>query len=199
VREEAKLSPRFEEGFVFAALKHNGQTRKGSTVPYISHLMTVAGAVLEAGGDEELAIAALLHDVVEDCGGKPMLDEVRKRFGSRVAHVVDGCTDTYEDPKPAWRARKENYLKHLRDADADVRLVSAADKLANARAILADYREIGEAVWDRFAGKRDGTLWYYRALLNEFQRQPANRLVNELERVVSELERVSQNSSKPSL
>jgi (p)ppGpp synthase/HD superfamily hydrolase len=199
VREEAKLSPRFEEAFVFAASKHNGQTRKGSTIPYVSHLMTVAGAVLEAGGDEELAIAALLHDVVEDCGGKPMLEEVRQRFGERVAHVVDGCTDTCEDPKPAWRERKENYLAHLRDADADVRLVSAADKLANARAILADYREIGEAVWGRFAGKRDGTLWYYRALLDEFRLHPSNRLVNELERVVVELEGISQNSSKPIL
>ena len=196
LENKVRLGTRFEEAFVFAASKHNGQVRKGTSIPYVSHLMTVAGTVLEAGGDEELAIAALLHDVVEDCGGEPMLEEVRQRFGERVAHVVDGCTDTYEDPKPPWRERKENYLKHLRGADADVRLVSAADKVANARAILADYRETGEAVWKRFAGKRDGTLWYYRALVDEFQLHPPNRLVNELERVVIELERISKHSSK---
>jgi (p)ppGpp synthase/HD superfamily hydrolase len=183
-----KLGPCFERALLFATRKHSGQTRKGTAVPYVAHLLSVAGLVLEAGGDEDLAIAALLHDVVEDCGGAPMLKEVLRRFGKRVAHVVDGCTDTDLDPKPPWRQRKEDYLKHLRTADADVRLVSAADKLHNARSVLADYREIGEPVWDRFQGKRDGTLWYYRALLDEFERKKTNRIVNELERVVIELE-----------
>ena len=182
------LGPRFERALLFATRKHAGQTRKATAVPYIAHLLSVAGLVLEAGGDEDLAIAALLHDVVEDCGGAPMLQEVRRRFGKRVANVVDGCTDTDLDPKPPWRQRKENYLKHLQTADADVRLVSVADKLHNARSILADYREIGEPVWDRFQGKRDGTLWYYRALLNEFRRGQANPLINQLERVINELE-----------
>ena len=151
----------------------------------------MAGLVLEAGGDEDLAIAALLHDVVEDCGGAPMLKEVRRRFGKRVAHVVEGCTDTDQIPKPPWRARKEDYLKHLKHADAEVRLVSAADKLHNARSILTDYRQIGEEVWDRFAGKREGTLWYYRALVREFARRRPNRIVNELIRVVRELSAVA--------
>ena len=182
------LGPRFERALLFATRKHAGQTRKATAVPYIAHLLSVAGLVLEAGGDEDLAIAALLHDVVEDCGGAPMLQEVRRRFGKRVANVVDGCTDTDLDPKPPWRQRKENYLKHLQTADADVRLVSVADKLHNARSILADYREIGEPVWDRFQGKRDGTLWYYRALLNEFRRGQANPLINQLERLINELE-----------
>lgn len=183
-----KLGPRFERALLFAARKHSGQTRRGTTTPYIAHLLSVAGLVLEAGGDEDLAIAALLHDVVEDCGGAPMLQQIRRRFGKRVAHVVDGCTDTDLDPKPPWRQRKEDYLQHLRAADADVRLVSAADKLHNARSVLADYREIGEPVWERFQGKRDGTLWYYRALLDEFRRGKVNPLIHQLERVINELE-----------
>jgi (p)ppGpp synthase/HD superfamily hydrolase len=185
------LGRRFERALLFATRKHAGQTRKGTTVPYVAHLLSVAGLVLEAGGDEDLAIAALLHDVVEDCGGAPMLREIRRRFGQRVAQVVDGCTDTDLDPKPPWRQRKQDYLKHLRTADADVRLVSAADKLHNTRSVLTDYRRIGEQVWERFQGKRDGTLWYYRALVDEFKRKKTNRLIPELERVVSELEAVT--------
>ncbi len=184
------LSPRFERALLFATQKHAGQHRKGTSVPYVAHPLGVASLVLEAGGDEDVAIAALLHDVVEDCGGAPMLKEIRRRFGKRVAHVVDGCTDTDVDPKPPWRDRKENYLKHLRTADADTRLVSAADKLHNVRSIVAAYREIGERVWERFHGKRDGTLWYYRALLDEFQRKKTNPLIRELERAVRELEAI---------
>jgi len=130
--------------------------------------------------------------VVEDCGGKPMLEEVRKRFGPLVAHVVAGCTDSDTCPKPPWRDRKEAYLEHLRTADADVRLVSAADKLHNAREILRDYRAEGELVWQRFGGRREGTLWYYRALAEEFRRTPGNRLVDELDRVIAELDRLVQ-------
>lgn len=191
-----RLSRRFEQALLFATRKHAGQSRKGTRVPYVSHLLSVAGLVLEAGGDEELAIAALLHDVVEDCGGAPMLKEVRRRFGKRVAHIVEGCTDTDVYPKPPWRERKENYLKHLRTADADTRLVSAADKLHNARTILTDYRECGESVWLRFQGKREGTLWYYRALLKEFQRKKPNRLTSELARVVVELEGLASGKKR---
>ena len=184
------LGPRFERALLFATRKHAGQHRKGTTVPYVAHLLGVASLVLEAGGDEDLAIAALLHDVVEDCGGSPMLKEIRRRFGERVAHVVDGCTDTDVDPKPPWRQRKEDYIAHLRTADADTRLVSAADKLHNVRSIVATYREIGDRVWERFHGKRDGTLWYYRTLLDEFQRKKSSPLIRELERAVIELETV---------
>ncbi|MGA9964457.1 MAG: HD domain-containing protein [Terriglobales bacterium] len=186
-----KLSRRFEQALLFATRKHAGQSRKGTAVPYVAHLLSVAGLVLEAGGDEDLAIAALLHDVVEDCGGAPMLKEIRRRFGKRVAHVVDGCTDTDLDPKPPWRQRKEDYIAHLRTADADTRLVSAADKLHNVRSIVAIYREIGDRVWERFHGRRDGTLWYYRALLDEFQRKKSSPLIRELERAVIELEAVA--------
>jgi len=185
-----KLSRRFEQALLFATRKHAGQSRKGTVVPYVAHLLSVAGLVLEAGGDEDLAIAALLHDVVEDCGGAPMLKEIRRRFGKRVAHVVGGCTDTDLDPKPPWRQRKEDYIAHLRTADADTRLVSAADKLHNVRSIVAIYREIGDRIWERFRGKRDGTLWYYRTLLDEFQRKKSSPLIRELERAVIELEAV---------
>ena len=183
-----KLGPRFLRAFEFAAEKHKGQTRKASTIPYIAHLMGVASLVLEAGGDEDLAIAALLHDVVEDCGGAPMLQEVRRRFGARVAKVVDGCTDADTYPKPPWRERKQKYIRHLKAADADTRLVSAADKLNNVRSILSDYRAIGESVWSRFNGGRDGTLWYYRTLRDVFLRHKRNRITRDLELAVNELD-----------
>jgi GTP pyrophosphokinase len=186
-RKPVKLGPRFLRAFHFAAEKHAGQTRKASTIPYIAHLMGVASVALEFGGDEDMAIAALLHDVVEDCGGAPMLKEIRRRFGSRVAKIVDGCTDSDTYPKPPWRERKEGYIRHLKSADEETRLVSAADKLNNVCSIVSDYREVGESVWERFNGGRDGTLWYYRALLEEFLRTP-NRLIRELEVAIRELE-----------
>ena len=187
-RKTVRLGPRFLRAFQFAAEKHSGQTRKASTIPYIAHLMGVASLVLEAGGDEDLAIAALLHDVVEDCGGAPMSKEVRRRFGSRVAKVVDGCTDADTYPKPPWRERKETYIRHLKTADADTRLVWAADKLNNVRSILSDYRAVGESIWSRFNGGREGTLWYYRTLLDEFLRRRPNRITRDLELAVKELE-----------
>jgi (p)ppGpp synthase/HD superfamily hydrolase len=190
-----RLGPRFLRPFSFAAEKHAGQTRKASTIPYISHLMGVASLVLEFAGDEDQAIAALLHDVVEDCGGAPMLKEVRRRFGVRVAKIVDGCTDSDTYPKPPWRERKESYIRHLKTADADTRLVSAADKLNNVRSILSDYREVGESVWDRFTGGREGTLWYYRVLLEEFLRRKPSQLIRELELAIRELETIASLNS----
>jgi (p)ppGpp synthase/HD superfamily hydrolase len=183
-----KLGPRFMRAVAFAAEKHARQVRKASTIPYIAHLMGVASLVLEAGGDEDLAIAALLHDVVEDCGGVPMLKEVRRRFGKRVEKIVDDCTDAYTEPKPPWRERKETYIARLRHADAGSRLVSAADKLNNVRSILSDYREIGERIWERFNGGREGTLWYYRTLRDEFARYKTNRITRDFALAVSELE-----------
>jgi len=187
-----RLGPRFLRAFEFAADKHKNQTRKASTIPYIAHLMGVASLVLEAGGDEDLAIAALLHDVVEDCGGAPMLKEVRRKFGARVAKVVDGCTDADTYPKPPWRERKEKYIEHLKKADAGTRLVSAADKLNNVRSIVSDYRAIGESVWSRFNGGREGTLWYYRTLRDQFLRHQPNRITRELELAVGELEALAE-------
>jgi GTP pyrophosphokinase len=186
-KQAVKLGPRFLRAFQFAADKHAGQTRKASTIPYVSHLMGVASLVLEAGGDEDLAIAALLHDVVEDCGGAPMLKEIRRRFGDRVAEIVDGCTDAYEIPKPPWRERKKSYLRRLKKENFDTRLVSAADKLNNVRSILSDYRAIGESVWSRFNGGREGTLWYYQTLRDEFLRRKRNRITRDFDLAVREL------------
>jgi (p)ppGpp synthase/HD superfamily hydrolase len=186
-----RLGTRLQQAFRYAAEKHAGQTRKQTAVPYLSHLMAVASLVLEAGGDEDMAIAALLHDVVEDCGGMPRLREIRKAFGPRVARIVEGCTDSYAIPKPEWWERKKNYVREVKHADAETRLVSAADKLHNVRTILADYRLQGEDIWKRFTGKKDGTLWYYRALSDEYQRRGPNRITGELELAVAELERAT--------
>ena len=187
VPQPPRLGPRLQKAFRYAAEKHAGQTRKQTAVPYLSHLMAVSSLVLEGGGDEEMAIAALLHDVVEDCGGMPRLREVRRLFGARVAKIVEGCTDSFSDPKLPWIVRKNEYLKRLKHEDAETRLVSASDKLHNVRTVIADYRRDGESIWKRFSGGRDGTLWYYRALNDEFQRRKANRITSELAIVVREL------------
>jgi (p)ppGpp synthase/HD superfamily hydrolase len=192
------LGPRLQRAFRYAAEKHAGQTRKQTAVPYLSHLMAVASLVLEAGGGEDMTIAALLHDVVEDCGGMARLREVRKQFGPRVAKMVEGCTDSYVIPKPEWLQRKKDYLRELKHADSETRLVSASDKLHNVRTILADYRVQGENVWKRFTGKREGTLWYYRALSDEYQRRSPNRITHELEIAVSELERAVGTTARSS-
>lgn len=185
------LTERFEEALVYAARLHSAQVRKGSGIPYVAHLLAVAGLVIEHGEDEDEAIAALLHDAVEDQGGAPRREEIRRRFGDRVAEIVDGCTDAETVPKPPWRARKERYVAHLAEAPPSVLLVSSADKLHNARSILADYRTCGEALWERFTGGREGTLWYYRALVEAFRaRGAAVPLADELARVVTELERL---------
>jgi (p)ppGpp synthase/HD superfamily hydrolase len=188
------LSSRFEEALTLATRLHAGQCRKGTDTPYIAHLLGVASLVLEGGGGEDEAIAALLHDAVEDQGDKVTLEEIRRRFGERVAAIVKGCTDATTLPKPPWRARKEAYIAHLREAPAPERLVAAADKLHNARAILADYCALGEAVWARFNGGKAGTLWYYRALVETFRAAGPTPLVEELERVVSEIERLASEA-----
>ena len=178
------LGPRLQKAFRYAAAKHAGQTRKQTAVPYLSHLMAVTALVLEAGGDEDLAIAALLHDVVEDCGGMPRLREIHKMFGARVAKIVEGCTDSFSDPKLPWIDRKEEYLKRLKHEDADTRLVSASDKLYNARAIVTDLHAIGRAVFDRFTAGQDGTLWYYGQLSRIFRERLPGPLSNEIKRTV---------------
>ncbi len=184
----------FERALVYASRVHAEQKRKGSKTPYVGHLLEVCGLVLAAGGDEEQAIAALLHDAPEDQGGRDRLADVRARFGERVASIVEGCTDTFEQPKPPWRARKEAYLEHLREADADVLLVSLADKVANARALVADYRTEGEALWSRFNPDAD-QRWYYRALADVFLERCPGQLARELDLAVSDLEQEIEGRS----
>ncbi len=185
------LSGRFREALVYACELHDEQRRKGSDVPYVAHLLAAASIALEHGASEDEAIAALLHDAVEDQGGRTTGEEIRRRFGDAVAAIVYGCTDAEVSPKPPWRERKERYVAHLADAPGSVLLVSASDKLHNARSILADYRHQGDALWNRFTGGRDGTLWYYRALVRAFQARLPGPLSEELERVVSEIERLA--------
>src|SRR5262245_420642 len=182
------LSPKFEQALLYAAVVHAGQARKASGVPYIAHLLGVASIALEYGANEDEAIGALLHDAAEDAGGRGRLEDIRLRFGNAVAKIVEECTDTFETPKPEWRKRKEDYIAHLAEASASVRLVSAADKLHNARAILSDYRRVGEALWPRVSGGRGGTLWYYRALVTAFRAAGSNELIEELGRVVAKVE-----------
>jgi (p)ppGpp synthase/HD superfamily hydrolase len=186
-----KLSTRFEEALAYAAHLHAGQLRKGTKIPYVAHLLSVASIALRHGANEDEAIAALLHDAVEDQGGPATRQEIRRRFGESVARIVDGCTDTDVTPKPPWKPRKEAYIAHVRSAPPSVRLVSAADKLDNARAILADYRQVGEDVWKRFTGGKTGTLWYYRAIVQAFRQNGSSRLIDELDQVVSEIERLA--------
>jgi (p)ppGpp synthase/HD superfamily hydrolase len=190
------LSTRFEEALVFATRLHAKQTRKGTTIPYISHLLAVTALVLENGGNEDEAIAALLHDSIEDQGGASMREEVRQRFGDKVVEIVDGCTDSDVFPRPPWRERKEAYIAHISQAPARVRLVSAADKLHNARAILEDYRTVGEALWKRFNGGKEGTLWYYRAVVDALRKAGTTPLIEELDRVVSEIEYLTRENAR---
>jgi len=185
------LSTRFERALVFATQLHAEQRRKGTDIPYISHPLGVASMVLEQGGSEDEAIAALLHDAAEDQGGAATLEEIRRRFGDTVAAIVESCTDTMITPKPPWRARKEAYIAHVHTASASARLVSVADKLYNARSILADYGLRGDALWERFSGGKEGVLWYYRALVQAFRQAGPTPLVDELDRVVSEIERLA--------
>lgn len=181
---------RFTNALVYASNIHSQQRRKGTKIPYIAHLLGVTSIVLENGGNESEAIGALLHDAAEDQGGLETLREIRRRFGAPVARIVEGCTDTFEDPKPAWKPRKIAYLKHLETATKSVLLVSAADKLYNARAILADYQEIGDDLWSRFAAKsQKENLWYYESLVVAYKsnRKSPKRICEELETTIKEL------------
>jgi (p)ppGpp synthase/HD superfamily hydrolase len=184
----------FSRALAYAARIHATQLRKGTRIPYVSHLIAVAGLVLENGGGEDEAIAALLHDAAEDCGGRKRLAQIERKFGQKVARIVDGCTDTYEDPKPPWRPRKEAYLLHLPQASPSVRLVATADKLHNARCVLADYRTKGEELWKRFNAPKEELLWYHRAVTETLKKAGMSPLVEELDRVVGELERLTSSA-----
>jgi len=186
---------KFERALEYASRLHRDQNRKGTSIPYITHLLAVASIVGENGGTEDEVVAALLHDGPEDKGGLATLDVIRAHFGDEVAEIVDGCTDTYEDPKPPWPERKERYLAHLANASDSIRLVSSADKLHNARAVLSDYRILGEDLWTRFNGGKEGTLWYYRVVVDTLQ--GGGSIVEELDRVVTDLETLSAKRDAP--
>ena len=182
------LRDRFTDAFAYAVHLHALQARKGTAIPYLTHLMTVCSLVLEDGGDEDQAVAALLHDGPEDQGGRAVLDEIRRRFGDGVAALVDGLTDTLKSPKPKWRPRKKAYLAHLEDEPISVLRVSLGDKLHNFRSIAIDHASMGEALWDRFNAGRKQQEWYFRRLLDVFERRlPDSRNLPEFRRLVGEV------------
>lgn len=184
------LGERFDQAFLLASALHRTQKRKESATPYLAHLMAVAALAIEHGADEEQAIAALLHDAVEDQGGLPTAERIRAQFGDRVTGIVLALTDATVTPKPPWRARKERYLAHLATAPAEVLLVSACDKLHNARSIVEDHAVHGAALWSRFSGGRDGTVWYYRSLVAVFRARGPVRLAMLLDEVVERMGRL---------
>ena len=193
-------SQRFEEALVYAAQLHRDDTRKGTPIPYVTHLLAVAAIVGENDGTEDEVIAALLHDAIEDTDAT--YQTLAERFDEPVADIVQACSDTDVKPKPAWEKRKKDYIAHLVGASESVRLVSAADKLANSRSVLADLRVLGEALWCRFNGGKEGTLWYYRSLVSVFKiagssptvgkHDRTTAVVKELDRVVSEIEELTE-------
>jgi (p)ppGpp synthase/HD superfamily hydrolase len=187
------VTSRFHDALAYASQLHATQARKGAEIPYVAHLLAVASIVLEAGGSEDEAIAALLHDGPEDQGGEATLAEIRRRFGNVVAEIVAGCSDTLAEPKPPWEERKRDYIAHLRRADASTLLVSAADKVHNARSTLRDLREFGPSVWERFSATREQTLTNYRQLIAAYADAPAGDprragLVRELRELVDGME-----------
>ncbi|WP_300782199.1 HD domain-containing protein [Enhydrobacter sp.] len=195
------LTDRFDRALLYASHVHGGQVRKGTAIPYIAHLLAVAATVLEYGGSEDMAIAGLLHDAVEDQGGEDRLNDIRNRFGDRVAGIVRSCSDSFVNVsggkgKDDWEVQKARYLEHLKAVDAETLLVSLSDKVHNARSILRDLRkpEIGIAVWNRFTKGKDGSLGYYKALADIFGEllcgQPGKeQLAKELRHIVGELHR----------
>ena len=195
--ERAQFHGEFERALAFATRLHARQVRKDTDIPYISHLIAVAGLVLENGGDRDQAIAGLLHDAIED-GGKyfpggvaALREQIHREFGERVLAIVEACTDAETEPKPPWRERKEQYIAHLEHVPQEVLLVSCADKLHNARAIVADLRVMGNSLFERFTGKQEGTLWYYETLAEVFARRGPEHLADELSRTVAEMHRLA--------
>lgn len=181
------LTDRFEDALIFAFRLHAAQVRKTSQVPFMAHLLAVAGIVLDHGGSEDEAIAALLHDAAEDQGGLEVLNSIGKKFGVIVARIVDGCTDTYEHPKPPWKDRKEAYLNRLLDEEKDVRFVSLADKVHNARSLILELRKGNDSVWDQFKGGKEGTLWYYNTLKEVYLQTGRDLLTEEFSELVNRI------------
>jgi (p)ppGpp synthase/HD superfamily hydrolase len=184
-------STRFAEAFSYSLEVHRGQRRRVTGTPYIGHVLGVCSLVLDDGGDEDQAIGALLHDAGENAGGRPRIEDIRNRFGERVARIVEECSDTLERPEPPWRERKEAYVAAAEHHTLDALHVSLGDKLYNVRSLVRDYRVLGESVWDHLAGDRGDILWYYRSLLDVFRRRlPESSMVAELEAALAEFERL---------
>lgn len=184
---QAQLTERFETALVLAHRLHRNQVRKAGGVPYIAHLLSVAALVLEDGGSEDEAIAALLHDAIEDQGGQATREEIGRQLGDRVVDIVDGCTASDTVPKPPWKERKLRYLETLQTAPAEVVRVSLADKLHNARSLLSEFRREGAAAWCHFNASPTEIVWFYEALLKVYQNTSSSRMVEDLQQAVVQL------------
>ena len=185
------LTQKYSEAVLYASTLHRAQTRKGNDIAYIAHLLGVSSLVLEARGDEDQAIAALLHDAAEDQGGQPTLDDIMVRFGGRVARIVKACSDSLAenpDEKASWLVRKTEHIAKLAVADADVIIVAMADKVHNARAIVSDLSIHGSKTWEKFNASREQVLWYYTSnLLVAQERRAPTFLVDALDRSLCEM------------
>jgi (p)ppGpp synthase/HD superfamily hydrolase len=181
------LTAQFEAALLYATKLHAGQRRKDPRVPYIAHLLSVAALVLEDGGNEEEAIAALLHDAIEDQGGLKTRNEIQRQFGDRIVAIVESCTESETFPKPPWLERKQRYIEQLRQASCSARRVSLADKLHNARSLLASLHQEGDRIWQHFHGGKAQTLWFYDALLQVYRSTGADFMTEEFARVITEI------------
>jgi len=191
---EPLYSERFERALVFAHRVHRDQRRKGSGIPYVSHLLAVCSLAIEAGADEDEAIAALLHDAAEDQGGRRTLEQIKTAFGARPASIVEELSDTFSAPKPPWRKRKEEHIAKLHTASESALLITACDKLHNARCILIDYRQHRGSLWNRFKGGRAGTLWYYRQVTDLLRSRSSGPVLDALEEAVSQMHGLGKGS-----
>ena len=183
-----KLTDRFEQALVLANQIHAIQKRKDSGAPYMAHLLGVAALVLEDGGSEDEAIAALLHDSAEDHGGEEILKTIGEKFGEKVAQIVRECSDTLEQEKPPWKPRKQAHLKLLENALPETIRVMMADKVYNARTLLYGLESNGDEVWRNFKGGREGTIWYFREMYALFSKRSSSFMLRELARLIAALE-----------
>ena len=185
---------KYLEAYVYSYKLHKKQTRKGSNIPYFTHLSSVSNLIIENNGTTTQAIAGLLHDAVEDQGGAKTLAAIKRKFGPKVAKIVDQCSDTTIKPKPPWKTRKIKYIKDIKNKTQDTLLVSLCDKHHNANCILSDYQKVGEEIWDRFTASKQETLWYYESLYKEFKKYLKNHLelIKAYKNAVDEMKRIIQ-------
>jgi len=194
--EGPRLTSKFSKALAYASRLHGGKLRKKTRIPDIGHVLGVTAIALEYGATGTEAVAALLHDAAEDAGGRKRLNDIRQKFGPAVAKIVDGCTDSYDEPKPPWLERKREYVRHVRTAPVSTQLVSAADKLQNVRSLLRNYCDEGDRLWKRYNCGKEGALWYYRALVQAFGGKRIESLVRDLDLAVTQLEYIANHGRK---
>ena len=183
---------KYLEAYTYSYKLHKKQMRKGSNIPYFTHLSSVSNLIIENNGTTTQAIAGLLHDAVEDQGGAKTLAIIKKKFGPKVAKIVDQCSDTTIEPKPPWKERKIKYIQNIKNKTQDTLLVSLCDKYHNASCILSDYQKVGERMWDRFTASKQETFWYYESLYKEFKKYLKNhpKMIKAFKNKVDEMKKI---------